>query len=231
MENSAQLSESAPAKPDASLPGYLESSRARLLRGLSTVVASPRIVGAFAAVPRHVFVPPSLLPQAYDDQALPLFEDQTISQPSMIAFMLKQLAPEPEHRALEVGAGCGYAAALLAQLVRSVDAIEIRPALAAHARACLARAGVRNVTIHEGDGSRGLPGRGPFDRILVSAGAARVPEPLIEELAPGGRIAIPVGDGREQVLVVGTKSPDGTRVDWLRSMPCVFVPLVTPSRE
>jgi protein-L-isoaspartate(D-aspartate) O-methyltransferase len=225
MENFVELS-SGREKPDTSLPGYLESSRMRLLRGLTTVVASPRVVEAFAAVPRHVFVPPSLVDQAYEDQALPLFDDQTISQPSMIAFMLKQLAPEPEHRALEVGAGCGYAAALLAELVRSVDAIEIRPALAAHARRCLARAGVRNVTIHEGDGSRGLPGYGPFDRILVSAGAPRVPDALIAELAPGGRIAIPVGDGKEQVLVMGTKSEDGKRVDWLRSMPCVFVPLV-----
>lgn len=212
------------------LPTYLESSREKLLRDLSRTFASPAIVEAFAAVPRHVFVPRDDESLSYEDRALPLAHEQTISQPSMIALMLKQLAPKPTDRALEIGAGCGYAAALLARLVKSVDAVEIRPQLAAMARACLARAHVEGVTIHEGDGSLGLPALAPFDCILVSAGATRIPEALVEELAPGGRIAIPVGDGAEQVLNVGTKSEDGTRVDWLRSMPCIFVPLVSDAR-
>jgi protein-L-isoaspartate(D-aspartate) O-methyltransferase len=228
MENVAERRE---PTADIALPGYLEKRRSRLLADLATTVASPHIVEAFANVPRHVFVPEALEESSYDDQALPLAHEQTISQPSMIAFMLKQLDPKPYHKALEVGAGCGYAAALLAQLVREVHAVEIRAPLVALAHSCLARAGVSNVVIHEGDGSRGLLQEGPFDCILVSCGATTVPDALVRDLAPGGRIAIPVGDGKEQVLVLGSKSADGTRVDWLRSMPCVFVPLVNPSHE
>lgn len=205
----------------------IESSRERLLRDLTKVVASRRIVDAFAAVPRHLFVPPALASAAYDDRALPLSHDQTISQPSMIAFMLAQLDPQPTDRALEIGAGCGYAAALLSRLASRVDTVEIRPPLVAMANACLARAGIDRVFVHEGDGSLGLPERAPFDCILVSAGAERVPSALVDQLAPGGRIAIPVGahDGG-QVLSVGRKSEDGGRVEWLRSVPCLFVPLV-----
>jgi protein-L-isoaspartate(D-aspartate) O-methyltransferase len=209
----------------ASLPAYLELNRARLLRDLEKASA-PRVVEAFAKVPRHVFVPTALLRHAYDDRALPLISDQTISQPSMIAFMLKQLAPRPTDRALEIGAGCGYAAALLGQLTRRVDTVEIRPELAELARVCLSRANVKNVAVHERDGSKGLEERAPYDCILVSAGAAQVPDALMDQLAPGGRIAIPVNEGPEQVLRVGTKSYDGNGVEWIHSLPCVFVPFV-----
>jgi protein-L-isoaspartate(D-aspartate) O-methyltransferase len=210
-----------------SVSPYIESSRERLLRDLTKVVAQRRIVEAFAAVPRHLFVPQALSSVAYEDRALPLSHDQTISQPSMIAFMLAQLHPAPTDRALEIGAGCGYAAALLSRLVQRVDTVEIRPPLVALANACLTRAGIDRVFVHEGDGSKGLPERAPFDCILVSAGAERVPDALVEQLAPGGRIAIPVGAHEGgQVLSVGRKSPDGNHVEWLRSLPCLFVPLV-----
>lgn len=210
-----------------SVATYLESSRERLLRDLAKVVASRRIVQAFAAVPRHTFVPSHLSSMAYEDRALPLSHEQTISQPSMLAFMFAQLDPAPGDRALEIGAGCGYAAALLSQLVSHVDTVEIRPPLVAMARSCLSRAGMDRVTVHQGDGSQGLPELAPFDCILVSAGAETIPEALVEQLAPGGRIAIPVGahDGG-QVLCVGRKSDDGDHVHWVRSVPCLFVPLV-----
>jgi len=205
---------------------YLEERRDRLVRVLETVVSNPRIPGAFRAVPRHLFVPPALEGRAWDDRALPLAEGQTISQPSMIALMLDALAPEPNHRALEIGSGCGYAAALLGELVREVHGVELRPALVEMSKQCLARAGVRNVHVHLGDGSKGLPEHSPYDSILVSAGASHVPAALVRQLSPGGRIAIPVGDGEDQVLKVGRRPPDGGAVEWTTGVHCIFVPLV-----
>lgn len=205
---------------------YLEERRNRLIHVLAGVVSDPRILDAFRTVPRHVFVAQGLEARAWEDRALPLADGQTISQPSMIAMMLDALAPKPHHRALEVGSGCGYAAALLAALVREVHGIEIRPALAELSVECLERAGIRNVTIHVGDGSKGLPEHAPFDCILVSAGASHVPEALVGQLAPGGRIAIPIGDGEDQVLKVGRRPEDGGAVKWTSGVHCIFVPLV-----
>ncbi|HEY2404511.1 MAG TPA: protein-L-isoaspartate(D-aspartate) O-methyltransferase [Polyangiaceae bacterium] len=207
------------------------NERERLVERIvaTTHIHDARILNAFRTVPRHLFVPEALHDAAYEDRALPLAEDQTISQPSMIALMLEELQCGPEQRALEVGAGSGYAAALLAQLVREVDAIELRPALAERARLTLKRAGIANVRLHVGDGSAGLPERAPFDAILVSAGAERVPESLLGELAPNGRITIPVGDEHAQKLRTGFKRPAGS-LEWRESIPCIFVPLVTPSR-
>jgi protein-L-isoaspartate(D-aspartate) O-methyltransferase len=205
---------------------YLEEQRERLLRSLARVVSNPRILEAFQSVPRHLFVPAGLHAHAWEDRALPLSEGQTISQPTMIALMLDALEPEPGQRALEIGSGCGYAAALLAHLVGEVHGVEIRPTLAAMANEFLARAGVRNVFIHIGDGSAGLPEHAPYDCILVSAAATRVPRPLVEQLAPGGRIAIPVGDGGEQVLRVGFRPKTGGDVEWTTGVHCIFVPLL-----
>jgi len=208
---------------------YLEESRERLLRSLETVVKNPRVLAAFRAVPRELFVPRELEAHAWEDRALPLTEGQTISQPTMIAMMLDALSPAPNHRVLEVGSGGGYAAALLGRLARTVHGVEIRPSLAALSVESLARAGVTNVTIHIGDGSRGLPEYAPFDSILVSAGARRVPERLLALLAPDGRIAIPVGNGGEQVLKIGHRSPSGTDIHWRSGVHCIFVPLVGES--
>jgi protein-L-isoaspartate(D-aspartate) O-methyltransferase len=205
--------------------------RERLARTVArnTGVCDERLLSAFRRVPRHAFVPPDQAARAYDDRALPIGEEQTISQPSMIALMFDALAPEPNDRALEVGAGSGYAAALLATLVERVDAVEILPNLAERARATLARLGVSNVRIHRGTGERGLRDAAPFDVILVSAGARSVPQALVEQLAPNGRIAIPVGDDNGQHLLVGTRKGAGD-VTWEKRMPCMFVPLVTSDR-
>ncbi len=205
---------------------YLEASRAHLGRIIGRTVSDERILVAFDGVPRHLFVPEKLWDQAYDDRPLPLAEGQTISQPSMVAIMIEALQCEPKDRVLEIGAGSGYAAALLSRLAAEVHAVEIRPALASMATAALARAGISNVHVHVGDGSRGLPELAPFDRILVSAGAHHVPRELLSELSPGGRIVIPVDYRDGQLLHVGSCSADGGDITWTQSIPCVFVPLV-----
>jgi protein-L-isoaspartate(D-aspartate) O-methyltransferase len=190
-----------------------------------TGIDNPRILGAFLEVPRHAFVNPAQLEVAYDDRALPLDEAQTISQPSMVAIMLQELALEPEHRVLEVGGGSGYAAALLSRLVQRVDSIEIRPQLAERARRILERLGYDNVRIHVGDGRRGLPEAAPFDRILVSAAAESIPAALGDQLVPGGLLAIPRGTGQTQHLAIATRTDRGA-LEVRRSVSCVFVPLV-----
>ncbi|HEX4341098.1 MAG TPA: protein-L-isoaspartate(D-aspartate) O-methyltransferase [Polyangiaceae bacterium] len=209
---------------EQSLEPYLEAGPPALARQVSRVVSDARVIAAFATIPRHLFVGAEEQWRAYEDRALPLFEGQTISQPSMIALMLEALAPEPGNRALEVGAGSGYAAALLSTLVGVVDAVEIKPALVAFARQALARASVKNVVLHEADGLGGLPELAPFDRILVSAAARELPPSLVDQLAPGGRIAIPVGGAEGQTLRVGVRHEDGVR--WEEQTPCTFVPLV-----
>ncbi len=188
-------------------------------------VTDRRVLAAFRSVPRHEFVPESGRDRAYEDRALPIGDDQTISQPSMIGLMLQALEPKENDRALEVGGGSGYAAAVLARLVKEVDTIEIRSELAERAKVTLAALGVDNVRVHVGNGGLGLPDRAPFDVILVSAGARATPRALLEQLAPGGRIAIPVGERSAQRLLVGRRSRDGG-VAWQRQVRCVFVPLV-----
>jgi len=143
----------------------------------------------------------------------------------MIALMLAALECKASDRALEVGAGSGYAAALLGQLVREVYAIELRPALAELARKNLKRAGTTNVEVVLGDGTEGLVGHAPYDRILVSAAPQQVPAALIEQLAVAGKLAIPVGDNRSQSLLIGEKA-ETEQVHWQRSISCSFVPLV-----
>lgn len=191
----------------------------------STGLDDERVLDAFASVPRHEFLSEAQLPVAYEDRALPLDDGQTVSQPSMIAIMLKELECEPGQRALEVGAGSGYAAAVLGRLVAEVFTVELRPALAERARASLQRSLANNVHVVQGDGSRGLPEHAPYDRILVSAAPNRVPGALVEQLAVGGRIAIPVGDEHAQTLLVGRKTGPNS-LDWQKTVPCIFVPLV-----
>ena len=205
--------------------------RERLARAVAanTGIDDERLIDVFRRIPRHRFVPSAQTDRAYDDRALPIGDEQTISQPSMIALMFDALRPGAGDRALEVGAGSGYAAALLASLVDRVDAIEILPSLAERARATLASLGIPNVRIHRGSGERGLREAAPFDVILVSAGARSIPQGLVEQLAPNGRIAIPVGDENGQSLLVGTRRGAGD-VTWEKRMACMFVPLVTSDR-
>lgn len=165
-------------------------------------ISDPRVLGAMAAVPRHQFVEPSLTAEAYDDRPLAIGFGQTISQPYMVARVTELAEPGPHDRALEVGAGCGYQAAVLGELCGQVFGIEIVPALAARAQETLIDLGYHNVTIDCFDGSAGWPAHAPFDLIIVSAGAPRVPPLLVDQLADGGRLVIPVGPTQEQELVV-----------------------------
>ena len=172
--------------------------------------ADPRIIRQVATVPRHLFVPQSQRAEAYNDYALPIGEDQTISQPSLVALMTHLLRPKRGDVMLEVGTGSGYQAAMLSGLVRHVYTIEIVGPLARQSARRLAELGYRNVTVRHGDGYAGWPAHAPFDGVIVTAGAEHVPQPLIDQLKAGGRMVIPVGSTREgQRLKLITKDSRG----------------------
>jgi protein-L-isoaspartate(D-aspartate) O-methyltransferase len=186
----------------------------------------PRVMAAVSRVPREQFVPADERHLAHGDHPLPIGHGQTISQPFIVAFMTDLLDLQPAHRVLEVGTGCGYQAAVLAELADSVDTIEVVPELAAEARAQLVRLGYANVRVHVGDGRLGLEDRAPFDRIIVTAAPERVPEALTRQLAPGGRLVIPVGAGPwQQTLLIVEKDEEG-RLAERRTIGVAFVPLV-----
>lgn len=189
--------------------------------GLSSL--EPRVKSALESVPRHVFVPVESRALAYADRPLPIGHGQTISQPYIVALMTQLAAIAPGDRVLEVGTGCGYQAAILSRLAAEVWTIEIEPELAGQAMATLARLGCANVHARCGDGHAGWPEAAPFDAIVVAAAPDRVPEALQAQLAPGGRMIIPVG-GHEQHLMLSTKEPDGRLVS-KAVIPVRFVPL------
>jgi protein-L-isoaspartate(D-aspartate) O-methyltransferase len=187
-------------------------------------VRSPRVLAAMEAVPRHLFVSLERVPDAYSDEALPVGEGQTISQPYVVAASAEALAIDGHERVLEVGAGTGYQAAVLSLLAREVIAIEAIPALADSARERLTRLGYSNVRVEQGDGSLGFADDAPFDAILVSAAAPAVPPPLVDQLADGGRLVIPVGLADHQQLLRIVK--EGNRTSEQKLFACRFVPLV-----
>ena len=162
---------------------------------------------------------------AYRDTALPIGYGQTISQPSMLAIMLIALDLKPADRVLEIGAGSGYAAALLAELAHEVYALEIVPELAARAASRLSELGYTRARVLAANGREGLPEHAPYTKILVSAGAHDVPPELARQLAPGGTLVIPVGDESGQTLLIGHKDATG-ELRFERSIACIFVPLV-----
>jgi protein-L-isoaspartate(D-aspartate) O-methyltransferase len=178
------------------------------------------------SVPRHEFVPPDQRPYAYLDIPLPIGHDQTISQPVVVGYMTQLIHPRPGMRVLEVGTGSGYQAAVLARTGVKVWSIEIFGVLAEEARARLARLGFDGVTVRHGDGYAGWAERAPFDAIVVTAGADSIPPALIEQLAPGGRLVMPVGNPEvDQQLVLLEKDASG-RVASQRLLPVRFVPLL-----
>jgi protein-L-isoaspartate(D-aspartate) O-methyltransferase len=185
-----------------------------------------RVRAALEAVPRHEFVPPSEVNFAYINRPLPIGHGQTISQPYVVAIMTELLDTEPDHTVLEVGTGSGYQAAVLAALVRQVYSIEAVPGLAVVAAERLARLGYANVEVQAGDGGLGWPEHAPFDRIMVTAAAPKIPPPLIAQLKPDGRMIIPVGKwSMNQNLMVVIKSAEGG-VETRERLPVAFVPLV-----
>jgi len=183
------------------------------------------VLQAMAKVPRHEFVAEKVRANAYDDDPLPIGHEQTISQPYIVALMTEAAKPRPEHRVLEIGTGSGYQAAVLAELVKEVYTIELVPELADDAKARLQRLGYKNVHTKAGDGYKGWPDAAPFDAVVVTCGADHVPDPLIEQLKPGGVLVIPVGKSQdEQSLLAITKDAKGKQTT--RDLgPVRFVPL------
>lgn len=186
-------------------------------------VRDPRVLAAMRKVPRHLFVQPAERARAYEDHPLPIAGSQTISQPYIVALMTELLALPEKARVLEIGTGSGYQSAVLGEIAAEVYSIEILPELARAAASKLAELGYKNVTVREGDGYRGWPEHAPFDGIIVTAAPESIPQPLIEQLAPGGRMVIPVG-GFFQELKVFTRGADG-RVTEQSIIPVRFVPM------
>ena len=187
-----------------------ETPQSRLVQQLRREhVAGERVLAALARVPRDMFVDEELRPRAFDDTPLPIGLDQTIAQPSAVALMTEALEVGPAQTVLEVGTGSGYHAAVLAELARGVITLERLPALAARAGRVLAHLGYANVRVIAADGTLGWPAAAPYARILVTAAAPAIPEPLIEQLAPGGRLVMPLGGRTEQQLVVLSRDEHG----------------------
>jgi protein-L-isoaspartate(D-aspartate) O-methyltransferase len=173
---------------------------------------SPAVTRAFLSIPRERFVPPELGESACLDEPLPIGRGQTISAPHIVAVITELLRPDRRDVVLEVGAGSGYQAAILSRLVGRVYAMELEPELCAFARRNLRASGIRNVEVVEGDGSRGLPGRAPFQRIVMSCAAPSIPGALVSQLAEGGVLVAPVGPAHgPQILTSLEKSPAGLR--------------------
>jgi protein-L-isoaspartate(D-aspartate) O-methyltransferase len=200
--------------------------RAQLVTELSAKgIRDLAVLRAIAMVPRHLFVPESVRHRAYEDSALPIGAGQTISQPWVQARSLELAGLQGRERVLEVGTGSGYQTALLALCAEQVFTVERLPALAQRAKEVLGEAGIRNVSQMVGDGTLGWRPYAPFDAIIVSAASPDVPQPLVEQLAPGGRLILPIGDREQQVLTFCTREPDG-QVKCETVSDVRFVPLI-----
>jgi protein-L-isoaspartate(D-aspartate) O-methyltransferase len=202
----------------------LEEARDLLLRSMAPVVKDARVIEAMRRVPRERFVEPDLRPHAYSDRPLPIGFGQTISQPRMVAIMLQELGLKGDEKVLDLGSGSGYQTALLAELAKEVIAVELIPELAERSRALLAELGYKNVSVHQATDELGWSQDAPFDAIVVAAAAPRIPMSLIDQLAEGGRLVIPVGGRGRQELMLVEQSREGVRVS--RRGACGFVPLI-----
>ncbi len=191
-------------------------------------VRDPRVLAAMRRVPRHEFVPPGQARDAYSDRPLAIGHGQTISQPYIVAFMTELLQVTPSDVVLEIGTGSGYQAAVLAELASEVLTIELIPDLAERARGTLARLGYRNVQVRAGDGYAGWPERGPFPRIIVTAAPPEVPRALVDQLAVGGTMVVPVGSVYQELIAI-RRTPTGLVRE--TTIPVRFVPMVKPPRR
>ena len=217
-----------PARSSAAVTPAAESDASRRAKMVETQIVSrgvrdSRVLQALRDVPRELFVETGERARAFDDTPLPIAGNQTISQPYIVALMSELLDLSPEEKVLEIGTGSGYQSAVLSKLCRKVYSIEIVPELARSAGERLKQMGYENVTVREGDGYRGWPEEAPFDGIIVTAAPERIPQPLLEQLAPGGRMVIPVG-GFFQELKVFRKDASG-RVTEQAILPVRFVPM------
>ena len=187
-------------------------------------VTNAAVLQAMGRVPRHLFVPDDVRPFAYEDRPLPIGRGQTISQPYIVAYMTEALQLDPAHTVLEIGTGSGYQAAVLADIVRQVYSVEIVPDLAETARRAIAEAGYKNVEVRSGNGYLGWPDHAPFDRIIVTAAPAEIPQALVDQLAVGGVMVVPVGTAFQEIVVVN-RTPDG--IVQKRTIEVRFVPMVS----
>lgn len=218
-DSSASSESPAPGDPYASLRHAMVEKQ---IRGRG--ITDARVLAALECVPRHEFVPEKHRANAYDDSPLPIGEGQTISQPYIVAAMTAALDLQGGERVLDVGAGCGYQSAILSLLAAEVFAVERSSILANSTAKRLERLGYKNVHVHCGDGTLGLPEFAPFDAILVGASAPDVPAPLLSQLAEGGCMILPVGNAENQELRLIERVGDGYRTQTLD--PCRFVPLI-----
>jgi protein-L-isoaspartate(D-aspartate) O-methyltransferase len=217
----------APAATNETMKDHYQRSREALASALAAEgIHSAEVLRAVRTVPRHQFVPPELAGEAYEDRPLPIGADQTISQPFVVAYMTEALRVSRGDRVLEVGTGSGYQAAILAELGAEVFSIEIVPELSEHARVALDRSGYERVKLRVGDGYAGWPTEAPFKGVIVTAAAERIPPPLVEQLAAGGRLVMPVEDSATgyQWIVVVEKNAEGN-VSEQRTLPVRFVPM------
>jgi protein-L-isoaspartate(D-aspartate) O-methyltransferase len=203
---------------------HLSRSRTALLAELAQDVSDRRVLDAIARVPRERFLPEELRVHAYENRPLPIGYGQTISQPLIVAVMTQALELRGDERVLEVGTGSGYQAALLSHLAAEVVSVERVPPLAERAARIIAELGYTKVTVHTAGETLGWPEDAPYDAIIVTAGAPRVPQELVEQLTIGGRMVVPVGGRDLQELVRVVRSPEGPAVTNLG--PCRFVPLL-----
>jgi len=195
-----------------------------MVESLRSEVKGERVLAAFASVPRERFVIPELRRRAYDDSPLPIGHGQTISQPLVVAIMLDLLRLKGDEKVLDVGTGSGYQAALLSLLAREVVSVELIPELAAGAARVLEELNYGNVTVHLAGSVLGWPGGAPYDAIVCAAAAPRVPDALVEQLADGGRLVLPVGPASTQDLVLVERRGGGVKTE--NKGPCRFVPLI-----
>lgn len=200
--------------------------RSRLLEALRRASLPEDVIDAVAAIPREKFMPEALHDRAYEDNALPIAEGQTISQPSLVAMMIAEMRIQPDDRVLDVGTGSGYQAALLSKLAAQVVTVERIPTLAENAGRVLSEMGISNVEVHVVTDDLGWVDGAPYDSIVVAAAAPRVPEALVNQLRVGGRLVIPVGSRSEQTLLVVTRTEDGH--ESRNAMNVRFVPLISP---
>jgi protein-L-isoaspartate(D-aspartate) O-methyltransferase len=218
------------AAPAASPPAGPDEARERMVREQieGRGIKDPLTLAAMRKVPRHLFVPAASAGQAYGDFPLPIGQGQTISQPYIVAFMTEALGLRGGESVLEIGTGSGYQSAVLSHIAGQVHTIEIVPELAEEARARLELLGHRNVAVRAGDGYAGWPEAAPFAAIMVTAAAPRVPEPLKQQLADGGRLVLPVGDEYQELIVVTRR---GASFDERRVLPVRFVPMTGAVRK
>ncbi len=214
----------------ATTSGNMEELRMRMVEEQIAArgITNEAVLDAFRAVPRHLFVPRDIQPMAYDDGAQPIGFGQTISQPYIVALMTDLARPSREARVLEVGTGSGYQAAILGKLFGDVYTIEILPELGRRAKRTLADQEYSNVTVRIGDGYDGWPEEAPFDAIVVTAAPSTIPRPLMEQLAQGGRLVIPVGAGSQDLMVL-TRDGDEYRREPVTGVR--FVPMTGKAQE